>query len=366
MTEAAPTAPGRTAGRPGETPAAGPVGAGMKDLPDPPTQAPTAVVGPFLERIPEMPDTLAEPRSRARTRSLHVFVPWIVLGVCMLAWVALAERAIARVFDDVERDVASPRVERLVARYREALERQWVVRFLHGEPPPVPASYVRRAWETALRPQLRGALLLGGALVCLACNVLTAARRRARLGGDDRPVIRVGMAAVLGLGAASMLAIMAIPLMTGTVLAADDLLAYHLPLRKFVVEAWVRGDVASWCPAIGCGFDLHGEGQLGLDHPVHQILYRVAGADVALNLQIVGGFAFGIAGMTLLLRRWRLGLGPALLRLTFAFSNLFRRYFHVNAVAVAAHIPWLLLCIDVLAAEVERRKLVGAGRRSRR
>jgi hypothetical protein len=71
---------------------------------------------------------------------------------------------------------------------------------------------------------------------------------------------------------------------------------------------------------------------------------------------MLGGYVFALAGMALLLRRWGLGIGPSLFgAFTFAFGNNFRRYFHINAVGVISHIPWLLLSIDVLAFAPRRR-----------
>jgi hypothetical protein len=285
-------------------------------------------------------------------------LPWTLLGLALVAWTATAEKLFDRALATAERGEASPKIEKVINAFRDYLERRPVVRFVYGKPLPLPISYVRGAWESTWRPRVRSALVLGGAMFCLSCNLLLVIRRRGDLDDDDERArrTRIGVAVVLGGGATLLFVLLAIPLATRTVYIADDLFAYNVPIRKFIADSWAHGDIASWCPLLDCGLDLHGEGQAGLDHPWHQFLYRALPLDVAINLEMLGGYAFALAGMTLLLRRWGLGIGPSLFgAFTFAFGSNLRRYFHLNAVGVISHIPWLLLCIDVLAVAPDRR-----------
>ena len=71
---------------------------------------------------------------------------------------------------------------------------------------------------------------------------------------------------------------------------------------RSIADSLARGDSASWCPMLNCGYDLHGEGQTGLDHPWHRLLYYALPLDVAFNLEMLASYVFGLAGMFVLLR----------------------------------------------------------------
>ncbi len=282
-------------------------------------------------------------------------LPWVLLGLTLVAWTSAAEKLIEGTLATAERGEASPKIEKLMDAFREFLGRRIVLKFTYGKPLPLPISYVRQAWESTWRPRIRSTLVLGGVMVCLTCNLLLAIRRRGDL-NDNTSRTWTGVAVVLGGGATFLLVHLALPLATRTVYTAGDLFDFHIPLRKFVADSWAQGDSASWCPLLNCGIDLHGESETGQDHPWHQFLYRALPVDVAINLEILGGYIFALAGMMLLLRRWGLGAGPSLFgAFTFTFSNNFLKYFHINHVGAISHIPWLLLCIDVLAVAPVRR-----------
>src|SRR4051794_14843994 len=74
-------------------------------------------------------------------------------------------------------------------------------------------------------------------------------------------------------GAALMGALLAGPLIAGRFYLYDDLLTFHLPLRVFYARCLAAGDDFRWFPDYFSGFDLHGEGQIGLFHPAHLALY---------------------------------------------------------------------------------------------
>src|SRR4051794_1221028 len=82
--------------------------------------------------------------------------------------------------------------------------------------------------------------------------------------------------ATLALGAllcVALLAPLAAPLVSGRLLLGDDLGRSHLPTRSFFARCLSDGDSPLWHPGLYCGFYLHGEGQAGMDHPLHRLIY---------------------------------------------------------------------------------------------
>ena len=77
-----------------------------------------------------------------------------------------------------------------------------------------------------------------------------------------------------------------------------------------------------WTPAIFAGFYLHGEGQIGLFHPFHQLLYRALPLGPAFNLELIASYVAAFAGMVWFLRRLRFSRAAALFgAMLFAFSG---------------------------------------------
>ena len=155
---------------------------------------------------------------------------------------------------------------------------------------------------------------------------------------------------------AALLAPLLGPLVADTVFVKDDLAFYHLPMRYLFQRALQAGDSVLWTPSIFSGLYLHGEGQVGLFHPFHQLLYRVFPLRVALNLELVANYPMAFGGMCWLLRRLQCGKAAALfgaMLFTFSGFNLLH-HVHINMVAVVAHMPWLLACADMLIVD-ERR-----------
>lgn len=155
------------------------------------------------------------------------------------------------------------------------------------------------------------------------------------------------------------LAVLAWPLAIGAVWHADDLGTFHLPFRLFQSSCLARGDDPRWCPLVHCGFYLHGEGQLGMDHLWHRLLYSHLNVETAFQLEFWFNYPWLFAGTTVFLRR-RVGrLDAALvgaLLFTFSGFNLFH-YVHVNALSVVAHTPWLLLTTETIFRSPDRRKV---------
>jgi hypothetical protein len=158
--------------------------------------------------------------------------------------------------------------------------------------------------------------------------------------------------------AAVMLGALAWPLAVGKVFQQDDLGLFHLPVRQFYAQCLAAGDDPRWMPGLYCGFDLHGEGQAGLDHPLHRLLYGTLPLAAAFQLEVWLNYPALFLGTALLLGRLGLRRDASLLGallFTFAGFNIIH-YVHVNAMAVIAHVPWLLLGIHTALRSVDPRR----------
>lgn len=146
------------------------------------------------------------------------------------------------------------------------------------------------------------------------------------------------------------------PLATGQIFVRDDVAGFHLPVRYLYQQALLAGDSVLWTPSLYSGFYLFGEGQAGMAHPLHWFLYRCFPLTTALNLEIVASYLALLAGGALLLRRMSFAAPIAWFGgMVFAFSgSTLLHLMHVNAVAVIAHTPWLLLAADILMASEQR------------
>jgi hypothetical protein len=148
-----------------------------------------------------------------------------------------------------------------------------------------------------------------------------------------------------------------LPLCTGRVFTKDDLGALHLPFRYLYREALRSGESFLWTPAYHSGFYLHGEGEAGMAHPLHLLLYRLLPLGPAFNLEIISTYVAMLTGTGLLLLRFGLSTEAAWFgAMVFAFSgfNLFN-LMHVNHIAAVAHVPWLLLAAHVLLTSRDQR-----------
>lgn len=157
-------------------------------------------------------------------------------------------------------------------------------------------------------------------------------------------------------------AAMAGPFFAGRIYTFDDLGAFHLPLRWFYAVCLARGESFDWLPHLFSGFYLTGEGQVGTYHPLHWVLYRWLDFRAAFCLELLATYPLMLAGMFLFLRR-RLGRRDAALwgALVFTFGGFNLLHFmHMNAVAIVAHIAWLLWAIDIVARDANRRKVIAA------
>ena len=145
-----------------------------------------------------------------------------------------------------------------------------------------------------------------------------------------------------------ILGVLATPLFMGEVYVQDDLGIFHLSARYFYAQSLTHGESFIWWPSVLGGYYLHGEGQAGLYHPVHLLLYRLLPFVMAFNIELLLHYPFMLAGTYLFFRRWDLRSDAAMfgaMVFTFAGFNLLH-FIHPNIVAVIAHTPWLLLAIE--------------------
>lgn len=156
----------------------------------------------------------------------------------------------------------------------------------------------------------------------------------------------------IGACSAALFLGLAWPIFFRLIFPVSDIGTFHVPMRYLYQQALHAGDSLLWTPSVFAGFYIHGEGQLGAFHPLHQLLYRVLPLDIAMNVQVLASYAWGFAGMYWLLRRLRLSPHGSLFgAMVFGFGGFqVLHYPHVNAVAVVAHLPWLLACLDLVIA----------------
>ncbi len=165
------------------------------------------------------------------------------------------------------------------------------------------------------------------------------------------------LALVVLICSAALLLPLAWPLLQDRVFVYNDLSWFHLPFRHLYQQALQKGDSLLWTPAIFSGVYFHGEGQTGVFHPLHLLLYRVLPLQAAFNLELLANYVAAFAGTWWFLRRLRFDAEPALFgAMLFAFSGFaLLHHHHVNMIAVVAHLPWLLGAADVLIVEDARR-----------
>lgn len=174
---------------------------------------------------------------------------------------------------------------------------------------------------------------------------------------------RLILLCLVGAVAAVLFVLLARPLFEGGVYTRDDLENHALPIRHFYAQALQNGDSFLWWPGVMNGIYVHGEGQAGMCHPVHLLLYRCLPLEVAFNGEFLFNYLWLFAGSYLMLRR--LTVTPAFASLLgaviFTFSGFsLQRFVHINAVAVVAHIPWLLWANHVVLTSRSRRAMIWA------
>ena len=152
------------------------------------------------------------------------------------------------------------------------------------------------------------------------------------------------------LSAAALIAPLCWPILTGRIFSGADLPNFNLPIRFLYSEALRAGDSILWTSSLFSGFFIFGDGQGGMAHPFHLLLYRIAPLWLAFGLEILTSYVAALAGGRVLFGR--LGFSPAgawLGAIVFAFSGFNLLHIsHMNAVAIVAHVPWVLAATHAL------------------
>jgi hypothetical protein len=160
----------------------------------------------------------------------------------------------------------------------------------------------------------------------------------------------------------ALLMMLARPIFLGGVYTHDDLGWLQLPLRHLYSQALAAGDDFLWTSQLSNGMYLHGEGQAGMYHPLHLLLYRTLSLEWAFNLEFILSYVWMFPGMYLMLRRLNLPQHASLfgaLAFTFSGFNLLHSV-HLNAIAVISHLPWLIVAIDVSLRTANRKQMAMA------
>src|SRR4029079_8691898 len=189
---------------------------------------------------------------------------------------------------------------------------------------------------------------------CVAASAAFARYRAPALQGGATVHTRdVTMTIVVAAGV--LFVALAGPALYGMVYTADDLGAFHLPLRDFYSRALANGDRFDWCGDLFGGFYLTGEGQVGTYHPLHWLVYRLLPFAWAWDSCRLASYHILLIGVWFWLRGR--GLAAVLFgatAFTFCSFNLLH-FVHVNAMAVIAHVPWLLYAMDRVDAAIGSR-----------
>lgn len=136
----------------------------------------------------------------------------------------------------------------------------------------------------------------------------------------------------------------------------SDLGDFHLPLKRLYAAALNSGHIPLWYPEIYNGYYLHGEGQLGMLHPFHLLIYKFLPFQAAFNLDVLAAFPVAYLGMRFFCANVD-ALSPLKNTTALFFSLngfLLMHIVHPNIVLVVAHTPWLLWCIQKASQDGRR------------
>jgi len=171
---------------------------------------------------------------------------------------------------------------------------------------------------------------------------------------DEAAGFRVGLVA-----AALVFAAMGLPVALGLVYVRDDLGNYLLPTRAFLARCLASGERSAWCPDLYGGFYLLGDAGGSL-HPWTRGLYATLPLGTAMDVEVLWPYPAMIAGFTLLMGRWGIRRDAAVVGgLVFTFGGYHLvHYIHPTVMAGVAHLPWLLVAIDVALRSGGRREVL--------
>ena len=139
------------------------------------------------------------------------------------------------------------------------------------------------------------------------------------------------------------------PVFEGQVYAEYDLREQFIPWRIFYSLSLEQNELGLWNPFLCRGYNHHGEGQSGLLHPFHLLLYKFLPVHYAIPIELTFYFPFAFFGMVLLLKSsFRLSSQAAIFGAgVFSFSTFYYAHFpHVNLLWIYSHLPWLVYAME--------------------
>jgi hypothetical protein len=151
------------------------------------------------------------------------------------------------------------------------------------------------------------------------------------------------------------------PIVTGKQFVASDLGNYYLPYRQFFSNSLKTGVPPYWCPNIVSGIFMHGEGHMGMMHPVQRVLYRYLPLRAAIPMEMLLWFGVLYSGAYLLFRKWgSSGLAASAGAFVVTFGGHALLWIIApNALAVLSHVPWLLLAIHGMVQGTSGYRVAG-------
>ena len=162
------------------------------------------------------------------------------------------------------------------------------------------------------------------------------------------------------LSVAAIMIMLARPLFTGSVYTYDDMLMLLVPIRYCFWKALAAGDSILWSPQFYCGYYLQGDGQVGMCHPLHWFLYRTLNFELAFNVEfppelpvVVRRNVSHVAAGSCSGRQCSTGA----FLFTFGGFNLLH-FMHMHAVAIIAHLAWLIIASEMLVGSEDIKKAV--------
>jgi len=161
---------------------------------------------------------------------------------------------------------------------------------------------------------------------------------------------------VQGLVGVVLLLCVSFPLFRGHIYGNHDLYECDLPAFAHYAAGLKTGRLHLWNPHLFRGFDQHAEGQVGMCHPYHLLVYALLPFAAAVSLELILPFPLAFVGMYLFLRRRRLSPSAAVFGgLCVSFSTFFFAHLgHMSLLLAHAHLPWMLYCTDILVASKDR------------
>lgn len=148
----------------------------------------------------------------------------------------------------------------------------------------------------------------------------------------------------------------------------SDLLAEHIPARRFLVRSWREtGELPLWCPYSFSGAPFVHDPQVQVFYPPQAVLFLLPEEAVgpALSWLIVAHVFLGGWGMYVYARRQELAVGPALIAAAgFMFAGKWMLHLlaagHLITVGLA-WLPWLLLVLEDALRTHRPRRAAAAG-----